>query len=216
MKKRKTALIVIGLLFAFSVFFYLVPIDTILSKIPFIKDFYNNTTLSINSKNGESIVTINGEDYGQTPLELDSFTSGEYTVVLSKVSDSENFYEDQTFDIYLSQNTEARIDIEIGPNDLLSGVVLYYTSIPRSSGNTGLLTITSTPLDAEISVDGEYFSDSPISGHELTSGQYSITISQTGYETVEAPVIVREGYHLNMRAFLLPIPLTLETAEDES
>ena len=216
MKRTKTALVIIGLLVVFSVFFYFVPIETILSKIPIIKDFYNNTTLSINSKNGECSVTINGEDYGETPLDLANLTSGEYTVVLSKVSDSEGFYKEHSFDIYLAQNTESRIDVEIGPNDLLYGVVLYYTAIPKGTEGTGLLTITSSPLDTEIEVDGEYLSDSPLSGYELTKGEYSITISKEGYEAVEAPVIIREGYHLNVRAFLLPIPLILETAEDES
>lgn len=214
MKRTKTALIIIGLLLAFSIIFYFVPVSTILSRIPFVKDFYNNTTLSINSKNGESEVTINGKSYGETPLELSDLPSGEYTVVLEKSSESKDFYKDHSFDIYLSQNTESRIDIEIGPNDLLHGVVLYYTAIPKGSNDTGLLTITSSPLDADIKMDGEYTSSSPLTGYELTAGQYSITISKDGYEDVEAPVIIREGYHLNVRAFLMPIPLTLETAED--
>jgi hypothetical protein len=215
MKERKTALIIVALLLVLSVFFYLVPIESVLNKIPFIGDFYNNTTLSINSKNGESSVTINGKEYGETPLEIVSLSSGEYTVVMSKISETDSFYEEHSFDIYLAKNTEARIDIEIGPNDMLYGIVMYYTSIPKSSDNKGMITVTSDPLDAEITLDGEYLADSPMSGYELKSGQYTIEISENGYESVDAPVIIREGYHLNVRAFLLPIPLTLETADNE-
>jgi len=216
MKRTKTALIITVSVLVLSLIFYFVPFNTILGRIPFIKEAYNNTTLSINLKNGDANVSINGKDYGQTPLEIKDLSSGEYTVVLSKIVDSESFYEDHSFDIYLAQNTEARIDIEIGPNSLLHGVILYYSSIPKGSENTGLLTITSSPLDTKISLDGEFLSNSPLSGYLLTKGQYTIKMSKTGYEEVEAPVIVREGYHLNVKGFLFPIPLTLEAPKDES
>jgi len=216
MKRTKTALIITVSVLVLSLIFYFVPFNTILGRIPFIKEAYNNTTLSINLKNGDANVSINGKDYGQTPLEIKDLSSGEYTVVLSKIVDSESFYEDHSFDIYLAQNTEARIDIEIGPNSLLHGVILYYSSIPKGSENTGLLTITSSPFDTKISLDGEFLSNSPLSGYLLTKGQYTIKMSKTGYEEVEAPVIVREGYHLNVKGFLFPIPLTLEAPKDES
>ena len=216
MKRTKTALIIIISVLVLSLLFYFVPFNTILGKLPIIKNIYNNTTLSINLKGGEANVSIDDKEYGSTPLEIKDLSSGEYSIVLSKISESENFYQDHTFDIYLTQNTESRIDIEIGPNDLLNGVVLYYTSIPKGSTNTGLLTVTSSPLDAEITLDGETLSNTPLSGYQLTKGQYTIKINKDGYEEVEAPIIIREGYHLNVKGFLFPIPLTLESAENES
>lgn len=210
MKKSKTALIILLSILVLSVFFYLVPTDSILSKIPFIKGIYSNTVVSINLKNGESNVTIDGKDYGKTPIEIQDLPKGEHTILLSKISDSSDFYKDHSFDISLAQNTEARIDIEIGPNDLLHGIVLYYTAIPKNSTGQGLLTLTSSPLEAEISLDGEMLGNTPLSGYQLNKGQYSVTISKDGYEDVDAPIIVREGYHLNVKGFLFPIPLTLE------
>lgn len=216
MKRTKTALIITISILVLSLAFYFVPFDTILGRIPFVKEIYNNTTLNINLKNGDANVKINGKDHGKTPLAIDNLASGEYTIVLSKISDSEVFYEDHSFDIYLAQNTEARIDVEIGPNSLLHGIVLYYTSIPKGSENTGLLTVTSSPLDSKISLDAESLSNTPLSGYLLTKGQYTIKMSKTGYEGIEAPVVVREGYHLNVKGFLFPIPLTLETINNES
>jgi hypothetical protein len=215
MKKTKTALMIVISILVLSILFYFVPFNTILGNIPLIKNIYNNTTLSINTKGGDANVTINGKEYGKTPLETNDLAGGEYTIILSKVSESEDFYQDHSFDIYLTQNTESRIDIEIGPNDLLLGTVLYYTSIPKGTSNTGLLTITSSPLKAQITLDGEILSTTPLSGYQLTKGQYTVKISKDGYEEVEAPVIIREGYHLNVKAFLFPIPLTLETLENE-
>lgn len=210
MKKSKTALIILLSVLTLSIFFYLVPMDSILGKIPFIKGIYSNTVVSINLKNGEADVTIDGKDYGKTPTEIQDLARGEHTILLSKISDSRNFYEDHSFDISLAQNTEARIDIEIGPNDLLHGVVLYYTAIPKNSAGQGLLTLTSSPLEAEINLDGEILGNTPLSGYQLNKGQYSVTISKDGYEDVEAPIIIREGYHLNVKGFLFPIPLILE------
>jgi len=216
MKRTKTASIITVSILILSLIFYFIPFDTILGKIPFIKEIYNNTTLSINLKHGTANININEKEYGTTPLDIEGLSSGEYTITLSKVSDSEGFYDDHFFDIYLTQNTEARIDLEIGPRSLLHGVVLYYTPIPKGSKNTGLLTITSSPLDAEITLDGEYLSNTPLSGYQLTKGQYTVKISKTGYEETETPVIVREGYHLNVKGFLFPIPLILETTEHET
>ena len=215
MKKTKTALIIIGSVLVLSLIFYFVPFNTLLSKLPVIKNIYNNTTLSINTKGGEANVNIDGKDYGSTPLEIKDLPSGEYTIVLSKISESENFYQNHSFDIYLTQNTESRIDIEIGPNSLVYGSILYYTSIPKNSSNTGLLTVTSSPLDAEITLDGEKLGNTPLSGYQLTQGQYTVKISKEGYEEVKTPVIIREGYHLNIKSFLFPIPLTLESIENE-
>lgn len=215
MKKTKTALIIAGSVLVLSLIFYFVPSSTFLSKLPIIKNIYNNTTLSINTKGGEANININEKDYGSTPLEIKDLPSGEYTVVLSKISESENFYQNHSFDIYLTQNTESRIDIEIGPNNFLYGSILYYTSIPKNSSNTGLLTVTSSPLNAKVTLDGEVLSNTPLSGYQLTQGQYTVRISKEGYEEVKAPVIIREGYHLNIKGFLLPIPLTLESAENE-
>jgi len=215
MKKRKTALIIIISILVLSIFFSFVPINSLLGKIPLVKNLYNNTILSINLKDGEANVTINEKDYGKTPVNVENLADGEYVIVLSKVTDSEGFYEDQTFDINLTQNTETRIDMEIGPNSLLHGIVLYYSSIPKGTENTGLLTVTSTPLDADITLDTELLNKTPLSGYQLTKGQYTIKISKDGYEEVEAPIIVREGYHLNVKGYLFPIPLTLESVSNE-
>ena len=215
MKRTKTALVIVVSILILSILFYFLPLDSIVSRLPLIKNLYNNTVLNITIKNGEADVTINDKDYGTTPIEIENLPTGEYTVVLSKVSDSENYYEDHSFDIHLAQNTEGRIDLEIGPNNLLHGVLLYYTSIPKGSENTGLLTVTSSPLEADIKLDGEFLTKTPLTGYQSTKGQYTVKMSKTGYEEVEAPVIVREGYHLNVKGFLFPIPLTLETKENE-
>ena len=215
MKRTKTAFVIVASILILSILFYLLPLDLIVGRLPLIKNFYNNTVLSINIKNGEANVLINEKDYGETPVEVTNLPNGEYTIVLSKISDSKNYYTDHSFDIYLAQNTEGRIDMEIGPNNLLHGVIFYYTSIPKGTENTGLLTVTSSPLDADITLDGEFLSKTPLSGYQSTKGQYTVKMSKTGYEDIEAPVIVREGYHLNVKGFLFPIPLTLETTENE-
>jgi hypothetical protein len=211
MKKRKTALIIAIAVIVVSIILYFVPLSEILSKLPLINRFYDNTTVEVVSENGKASVTINGKDYGQTPTTAENLPAGKYTIELQKVADSSAFYQKQVFEIELAKNTSARVDLEFGPGDTLNGTILYYTQASQVSSGDGLITITSTAPNAKVYIDGEYKSTAPVSNLELKDNQYQIKVTAQGYEDIEIPVLVRSGYQLNLKTYHFPIPVNFDS-----
>ena len=121
-----------------SVFFYFVPINKIIGSLPIIKRFYNNTTLEIVLQNGKAKIWIDGKEYGETPQEIENLREGEYTIELEKIASKDTFYKKQTFKIPLYKNTSSRIDLEIGPENILHGSI---NRVPRTSGMPAWLEI---------------------------------------------------------------------------
>lgn len=212
MRENKTALLIISFVVLFSLFLFFVPIDEIISKIPFLNKFYNNTTVEIVTQKGKAKIWINGEDYGETPNKIENLPEGAYTIELEKIAEDNSFYKKQSFQIELTKNTSARIDLEIGPEDLLQGFILYYTPSKVSSGD-GFLTITSNTEDAKIYLDKEFIKRAPVSNIPLKDNQYEVKITSNGYENVEVPIFIRSGYQLNLKTYHFPIPITFESLE---
>ena len=213
MKNRKTVLIIVISILAISILLYFLPLGKILGNIPLLNMFYNNTSMEIIVEKGKAQVQINDKDYGQTPVTVENLKEGKYIIELSKIADEDTFYENQTFEVEISKNTSARIDIEIGPDSILNGTILYYTEAANTQRGKGLITTTSSVEGAKVYVDKEYIGSSPITNLELADNQYQIKVSAQGYEDVEIPVFVRSGYILNLKTFHFPIPVNFDTVE---
>jgi len=213
MKNRKTVLIIVITILVVSIILYFLPLGKILGNIPLLNMFYNNTSMEIIVEKGKAQVQINDKDYGQTPVTVENLKEGKYIVELSKIADDDTFYENQTFEVEISKNTSARIDIEIGPDNILNGTILYYTEATNTQRGKGLVTITSSVEEAKVYVDKEYLGTSPIANLELADNQYQVKVSAQGYEDVEIPVFVRTGYLLNLKTYHFPIPVNFDTVE---
>jgi hypothetical protein len=136
-------------------------------------------------------------------------------VELQKVVEEEAFYKKHSFQIELTRNTSARIDLEIGPEDLLHGAILYYTPI-RTTSDEGFLTVISDVDDSRVFLDGEFLKVSPITNLGLRESQYEIKVLAPGHEEIVVPVLLRNNYVLNLKTFHFPIPVEFETIETES
>lgn len=215
MKKNKIALITIFFILAISVLLYFVPINQLIGKLPFINSFYNNTTLEIRTKAGVARVWINGKDYGETPTNIEDLPEGSYLVELEKVVEEGAFYKKHAFQIELTRNTSARIDLEIGPEDLLHGTILYYTPI-RTTSDEGFLTVISDVDNSRVFLDGEFLKVSPITNLRLRESQYEIKVLAPGHEEVEIPVLLRNDYVLNLKTFHFPIPVDFKSIGAET
>lgn len=206
MKTLKTAIIIIAIVLVLSVILYFLPLDKIFQRIPLVGNFYANTTLEIVTPNGKANILIDDKEYGDTPNNIIDLVEGEYKLTLRK-EENETFYTPHTFDITLTKNTTTRVNIEIGPDENISGTILYYT--PSIFSSKGKITITSNVEDSRVNLNKEYLKNTPVSELELDEGEYEITISKDNYESVTVPIIVRSGYTLNIKAYLLPIPITI-------
>jgi hypothetical protein len=212
MKKWKTALIITLSVIVISLFLFFFPPDRVLSHIPILKSFYQNTTLEIATPYGKSSVKINGKEYGETPLNVQSLVAGEYEVEITKISQTEGFYRPQTFKILVTKNSISRINMEIGPDDNLYGTILYYTQNSVTNRGKGTVTITSNATDSKVHMNKEFLKSTPITNLETNVGEYNLSITAKDYVDIEFPIIIREGYTLNVKTYLLPIPVNFENA----
>lgn len=208
------ALIIIIFVITLSVLLYFLPLNRLIGSLPFINQFYNNTTLEILTKRGKARVWVDGKDYGETPTTIENLPEGTYLIELEKIEDGNSFYEKQTFQIELTRNTSARVDLEIGPENLLHGIILYYTPV-RTSSQDGFLTIISNVEDARIFLDSEFLKVTPITNLSLKENQYEVKVTASGHEEVAVPVLIRNNYALNLKTFHFPIPVSFDSLEQE-
>jgi len=217
MKKFKTAILVLLSILTISVLFYFFPLKKLVGQLPFLNRFYNNTTLEVVTQRGKAKIWVNGKDYGETPVTIEDLPEGRYLVEMEKIAPEDSFYKKHSFKIELTKNTTARMDIEIGPEDLLHGSILFYSTI-NTSPKKGYLTITGNSEDAKIYVNGEFVNRTGLLNIELDTGEQKVKVESNGYQGIELPVNIREGYQLNLRIYQLPIPISLdilETKKDE-
>jgi hypothetical protein len=179
----------------------------LLTRLPLVRNFYENAVLTVNSRRSPANIYLDGVDYGQTPLTIPNLPEGGHTVELERISESSDTYPKQSFYIELYPNTEAVIDVEIAPNNFKSGHILFYSPMPRTFNQEGALSIRSDVSNYEILIDDERIDKSDIISYKLEPNEYDIKVTSEGYESLEFPVIVREGYDLNVRVYLLPIPI---------
>ena len=209
MKKLKTAILIFLSVLFFSALFFFFPPKKLIGQLPFLNRFYNNTSLEIMTQRGKAKVWINEKDYGETPVTVQDLPEGDYLVEMEKIAPEDAFYKKHSFNIELTKNTTARMDIEIGPEDLLHGSILYYSSMKTSQGK-GYLTVTSNTNDSKIYVNGEFTNRASLTNIELEKGEQKIKVENDGYIGIELPVNIRENYQLNLKIYQLPIPISLE------
>lgn len=216
MKRKKTFIIVILVLIMLTipVLAIYLPTDDILQRIPLIRDFYSNTSLIVTSVNSQSEIKINGKDYGKTNQTISNLPEGSYSVELERVAQEPNFYKAHTFNIDVTKNTESILSIEIGPNSIIGGYMLYYTENP-SRNRSGTLSVSTDNVDADVYIDNEFQGKTPFSTRDISSTNHSLRVSATGYESQNIPIIVRDGYNLNVNIYLMPVPITFQTETNE-
>jgi len=213
MNKWKSALIIILIVISLSVFFFFVPLDGLIKNIPILKSFYQNTTLEITTPNGKASVKINGKEYGESPANIQNLVSGKYEVELQRTSLQGDFYKPHIFNIQLTKNTTSRINMEIGPGEYLHGVIIYYTEDNTGDSGKGKITLTSNTQDTRVYIDDEFLKNTPATNIELVSKEYNIKLRSNGFEDLEFPVIVRDGYILNIKGYQFPTPIIFDTEE---
>jgi len=209
MKKLKTAILIFLSVLFFSTLFFFFPPKKLIGQLPFLNRFYNNTSLEIVTQRGKAKIWINEKDYGETPVTVQDLPEGDYLVEMEKIAPENAFYKKHSFNIELTKNTTARMDIEIGPEDLLHGSILYYSPM-RTSPGKGYLTVTCSTNDSKIYVNGEFTNRASLTNIELEKGEQKIKVENEGYIGIELPVNIRENYQLNLKIYQLPIPISLE------
>lgn len=215
MKKLKTVLIIVFSIIAISILIYFIPSDGLTSRIPFLNRFYTNTILEVIAINSKAKVTINDTDYGETPVTINELNPGDYTLELERVGSTGDFYKKQSLSVKLTKNTTSRVEIEIGPAGILHGAILYYTPQNNLSDREGSISVLSDVENSKVYLDTEYIKQAPVIAHKLLAKEYELEVVADGYETLKMPILIEEGYLLNVKSYLFPIPIIFDVQENE-
>lgn len=219
MSKRNliTALSIIIIVVLVSAFFFTSPYENYLSNLSFFDNLFGKVTITINTPRSVADIYIDDQKIGQSPLEDYELDSGKYSVQLARATNSEtNFYEPVEIQLDLVENTEAFIQLEIGPYGKSYGYILYYEEAPAKQDDAGFLTIRSNANDSSVIIPGRSATSLPLNAQLLDTGEYEINIVTPGHEDIAIPVIVRRNFNLMVEVRPYPIPINnIETAQNE-
>jgi serine/threonine protein kinase len=146
-------------------------------QIPSIK----NASIVINSNPTDSDVWMNGILKGQTPLNLEDYSPGNYQISLKKEGFSE--YKDQ-------------IALRPGKNNDLRANLLPFG---------GGISLNLDPSSALISIDGQEVKNtgSPMVLENIPVGSHRIEIKHPGFESITDEIIVKQDETLNKQYSLV-------------
>ncbi len=207
MKKTIKILIISLTIITVSIVGHFIDLDNIFSKLPIVKDYYYATMLTVKTPIGRADVFVNGKDYGQTPVSITELPEGKHLIEMVKISQSENTYEKTQIYVDLYRKTETLVNMEIAPKNFKTGYILSYTPAPQNIKNIGHLTIQTHISDYDIFLNEEILKEGDKTSFQIEEGKWNLKISADGYEDIEIPIVIREGYNLNTTIYLLPIPI---------
>jgi len=137
-----------------------------------IKLTSNFGKLRIESEPPSATIYLNGEERGQTPLDLQQLNAGNQHIRLVK-----SFYHDE------------EDDLKIAPGD---SIVRNYVLKPKF----GQLMITSEPSNADVIIDGVELGTTPMQLDTLASGSHVITIQLNHYHESVDQIRINDGDEL--------------------
>jgi serine/threonine protein kinase len=136
----------------------------------------SKASLSISSVPSEASIWINNEKRGTTPLNLDQLEPGSYIMQIRK-----DGFEEYQETIVLSEEGRRTVQAEL-------------------MVESGLISISTTPPGAIVKIDGRDFGNgtTPLSGKRLPLGTHNISVSLSGFETIEEEIIISKDQSNNL------------------
>lgn len=144
----------------------------------------DNDTLRVNAalKSNYRNYTINGDDEADIYINQEYKGHGTWTGPLVSGSYRIELRRE-------SHRTSSR-SVTIKANDTSMNDVI---TMPAPTPIYGSLKITSTPIDADVAIDGKVVGKTPLLVKDVLIGSRSITLSKPGYRTETANATVQEG-----------------------
>jgi hypothetical protein len=139
-----------------------------------------------------AVVTGDPSTFTQVPVNDDTWT---YSWNTGRVSGG---LAEGLYTVYVATQPAAAND--------LSGVQYSDLQIQLSKAvTTGSLVVSSSPVNAQVSLDGKYMGNTPLTLTDLAPGDYSILVELQGYQSSEGMVGVIAGQTATYSATLEPV-----------
>ena len=146
--------------------------------------------VNITSIPSGATVTIEGQNRGETPLEIPKFNAGVYTLKLAQK-------------LYYDEND----NFEIKPD---GDFVKEYKLKPQF----GTVKLTSEPSGAEVTVLGVSWGTTPLTRERVPSGDYIVSLRKQYYFDEDPSITVLDGETMNRNVDLRPSVGTLTVTSD--
>ncbi|OPY37123.1 MAG: PEGA domain protein [Methanoregula sp. PtaU1.Bin051] len=133
-------------------------------------------TLAVMSNPAEARVLVDGIMVGLTPYSGTTI-AGEHTVKVSKIN-----YEDYTTTVTVEGGKTTTVTATLVPSG-------------KPATGTGSVSVISTPVGANVYIDGVYYGPAPVSA-DLAAASHSIKVSMPGYSDFVSTVSITAGQSL--------------------
>lgn len=145
---------------------------------------------------------------------IEAYRSGQIPMVTSEARDLvTQAWEGRALALAnLGRNDEARADFEelirfnpahsIDLEGISPKIIALFTDVKKEL--VGVLQVETTPLGAEVSLDGQLLGPSPVMDHGVLAGDYTLRIQREGFEIVEEEITVEAGGRLERQITLVP------------
>ena len=143
--------------------------------------------VTINSIPSGATVYIDNNLVGTTPLNNHSLVIGSYSLKL-----------------VLAEHEDVDQRLEIS-----EGITEQSFTLPPII-KTGIVTITSTPSNAKVYIDGEHVGQTPLENYSLAAGSYELKVNLDGHEDRSGPLIIEED-QLSRADLKLPLLVKAST-----
>jgi len=134
----------------------------------------NFGSLTINSNPTDAVVIINGQVKGKTPYKIDRIKSNSYNIQISK-----DLYHAHEENFIITDGSINQRNITLTPA-------------------FGKLTVKTTPVIAEVKIDGQSRGSTPFELDELPSGNYHVTLTKNLYQTIDQEIVIEDGQTLEL------------------
>jgi tetratricopeptide (TPR) repeat protein len=153
---------------------------------------------------------------------LDAYRTGQIPMVTPDAGDLvARAYEGRALSLAnLGRNDEASGDFEslvrfdpaysMEISGLSPKIVKLYMSVRKRI--IGVISVETTPLGAEVTLNDQLLGPTPITNREVVSGSYSLRVSRAGFDPVEEEVQVEAGSKLERQFILTPNARSIRVA----
>ena len=150
------------------------------------------------TSNPQSMVTINSESHGQTPVYQENLKAGSYSVQISPLDTTLQPWEGK---VTLTSGTLTVVERQLAVTpDQAHGHTLYFEKIDSKDGLE--VNITSLPNTVSVLIDGNPAGFTPFSNNSVTAGGHTFTFTAPGFQDKVVKASVEPGFRLNINVQL--------------
>ncbi|WP_099211176.1 protein kinase domain-containing protein [Thermococcus henrietii] len=143
-------------------------------------------TLIITSTPSNAQILLNGTYLGTTPMKI-TVKPGKYVLVIMKTG-----YKNHTEVLDVESNSVITRNVTLTPL-------------------VGYVTVTSTPEDAKVYIDGRYVGMTPLENYSIPSGTHEIILRKSGYKEYTKKVLITAGEGVTLSVALVMATPSLQS-----